>query len=207
MPLSNWSKDRYVAPHMSAFTQAQIPDMTSVSKEQTFWLANFILNTLMRADVEERSRQRMFNFLRRAELAFRDHSAARERSLAYLANPDVVLDYLHAIAHWEAFLSHSYQALMLISSPKQPLFDPNDGSEVDRLRLLYNRSKHIDGAIAKGQLTSEGTMGVWLTNDGLASTNSHLTFEETGTVLKFIARLSDRVQDPLTMHDGLANDE
>lgn len=38
---------------------------------------------------------------------------------------------------------------------------------------------------------------MWLTNDGLKSTDTLLTFGEAGEVLKFIARLADAVQDPL----------
>lgn len=203
MPLSNYAKDKYVAPEMSKFTAASIRDMSATSAEQEQWLMNFVLNTLLRVNIEERVRQTLFNFLRRTESAFREYSLARDRTLAYLSNADAVSDYIAAIAHWEVFLSHSYQAYCLLARKQQVLFKNGDGSVLERLNLLYNRSKHADGAIEAGQLPEDATMGIWLTNDGLRSTDSWLTFDEMAEALQEIARWSDAAQDPLTMREKL----
>jgi hypothetical protein len=203
MPLSNYAKDKYVAPQMSKFTAASIRDMSATSAEQEHWLMNFVLNTLLRVNIEERVQQTLFNFLHRTESAFREYSLARDRTLAYLSNTDAVSDYIAAIAHWEVFLSHSYQAYCLLARKQQVLFKKGDGSVLERLNLLYNRSKHADGAIEAGQLPEDATMGIWLTNDGLRSTDSWLTFDEMAEALEEIARWSDAAQDPLTMREKL----
>jgi hypothetical protein len=93
MPLSNYTKDKFVAPELSKFTNASIRNMASASVEQEHWLTNFILNTLLRVDVKETLRQTLFNFLRGAQLAFREYSLARDQTMTYLSDTDAVTTY------------------------------------------------------------------------------------------------------------------
>jgi hypothetical protein len=76
------------------------------------------------------------------------------------------------------------------------LFSPGDGSVLQRLNLLYNRSKHTDKAITAWQLPPNGTISIWLTNDGLQSMDSSLSFEEAADILADLAWWADAVQDP-----------
>jgi len=69
--------DKFVAPHMSVFTEADIPDMSAYTPAQEHWVGNFVLNTMLTVNVPSPQRQFMFNFLRRAEAAFRDYGHAR----------------------------------------------------------------------------------------------------------------------------------
>ena len=100
---------------MSRFTSASIRDMSETSDQQQHWLANFILNTMLRATMDDRSRQTAFNFLRRTQFAFSEYELARNKTGDYLANTDHVLKYLVAIGHWEVFLSYTYQAFELLA--------------------------------------------------------------------------------------------
>jgi hypothetical protein len=201
--LSNYAKDKFVAPEMSTFTAASIRDMSAVSGEQDHWVLNFVLNTMLRVSVEGSIRPTLFNFLRRTEAAFREYTLARIRTLAYLANPDAVSDYLAAIAHWEVFLSQAYQAYCLFTMGQPTLFKRGDGSVFQRLNLLYNRAKHVESAIASHQLPEDGTIAVWLKNDGLHSIDGSLTFDEIAEILEDLSRYADAVQDPLTMREKL----
>jgi hypothetical protein len=203
MPLSAFALDRFVAPDISKFTKASIPDMSDTSKEQEYWVGNFILNTLFRVTVDERTRQALFNLLRRAESAFREYGLARERTLTYLQNTEAITAYLAAVSHWEVYLSHTYQAYCLLARGQKVLFVQGDGSVLERLNLLYNRLKHMDGAIESGQLPAESTMAIWLTNDGVRSVDSVLTFAEIADILRDLAIWSDAAQDPLTMGEKL----
>jgi hypothetical protein len=83
------------------------------------------------------------------------------------------------------------------------LFVQGDGSVLERLNLLYNRSKHMDSAIENGHLPAESTMAIWLTNDGVRSIDSVLTFAEIADILRDLATWSDAAQDPLTMEEKL----
>ena len=83
------------------------------------------------------------------------------------------------------------------------LFVKDDGSILQRLNLLYNRSKHIESAIKSSQLPPNGTLPVWLTNEGLEATDAKLTFEEMADILSDLAKWADAVQDPLTMQETI----
>jgi hypothetical protein len=201
MPFSAYARDKFVAPGISEFTQASIPDMSGASDQQDYWVRNFMLNTILRVQIDERTRQTLFNFLRRAESALREYELARERTLAHLRNTEEVTAYLAAISHWEVFLSHAYQAYWLLVRGQKILFTKGDGSALERLNLLYNRSKHMEKAIEAGQVPSESTMAIWLTNDGVQSIDSQLTFAEMADILKDLVMWSDAAQDPLTMRE------
>ena len=138
----------------------------------------------------------LYNFLRRAEASFREYSSARQMTMAHLTNPrpDAVSEYIIAIGHWEAFLSQTYQAWCLLARGQPILFTPRDGSAMQRLNLLYNRAKHAESAITAEQLPPDGTLPVWLKNDGLHSVESSLTFEEITEMLKELAIWADAAQ-------------
>jgi hypothetical protein len=211
MSITNEAKDRFVAPEISSFTAALIPDMSAVSPEQEHWLVNFTLNTMLRVTVDEGVRRTLYNFLRRTMMTFREYAAARQMTMAYLANPnpDAISEYIVAIGHWEIFLSQADQAWDILSRGAVR-FQKGDGTLADRLRHMHNRTKHIASAVRhqETQFPFKGTLPVWLKNDGLHGLHSQdgvttvrvvLTFEEIAEMLKELAVLADAVQDPLTM--------
>lgn len=126
MPLSSYAKDVFVRPYMSTFTAAEIPNMSNHDPQQEHWISNFILNTLFRVKVPQSDRQYMFNFLRRAEAAFREYALAREQTLLFLNLPDSPSHYIAAIAYWEGFLSQAWISFDLLRKlagvPKGGLF-------------------------------------------------------------------------------------
>jgi hypothetical protein len=153
--------------------------------------------------MDDSLRWTLYNFLRRTEAAFREYEAARQSTLKYLVKRDAMFAYLVPIEHWEVFLSQAYQALCLLARGQKVLFEPGDGSVAQRLNLLYNRAKHAKKAITSHQLPPDGTLPVWLKNDGLHCVESSLTFEEIAEVLKDLAHWAEAVQDPLTMREKL----
>lgn len=203
MQFSSFFLDKYVAPEISSFTAASIPDVSAISAEQGHWLANFILSSGFRVTMDDQLRRTLYNFLRRTEAAFREYEAARQSTLKYLANRDAVSEYLVAIEHWEVFLSQAYQAWCLLARGQRVLFEPGDGSIAQRLNLLYNRAKHAEKAITSQQLPPDGTLPVWLKNDGLLCVESSLTFEEIAEILTDLAHWAEAVQDPLTMREKI----
>jgi hypothetical protein len=196
-------KDKFVAPEISSFTEALIPDLSGLQER---WLVSFILNSSLVVQLDEATRCTIYNFLRRAEGAIREYGSARQMTMAHLANPnpDVVSEYIIAIGHWETFLSQAYQAWCLLARGQQILFTPGDGSTMQRLNLLYNRTKHAEKAITAEQLPPDGTLPVWLKNDGLHSVQSSLTFEEIAEIVKDLATWADAAQNPATMREKIA---
>lgn len=189
---------------MSKFTSATLPDLSAIDSEQEHWLANYILNSILRVNVQSPERQRFFNFLRRSHSAFEEYAAARELTSIYLADPERKIGYLKAMGHWEALLSYIWQAYRLILPAKfGNLYEKGDESFFERLNNLYNKSKHAEGAILDGKYFEDSPLCVWLSNEGLHSTDEMVTFEEVVETLTQLAQLAAAVQDPLTMRDKI----
>lgn len=203
MPLSDYARDRFIAPELSKFKAAVIPDASAVDAQQEYWLANFILNTLLRPDVPSPQRQQTFNFLRRFHAAFAAYASARELTLSFLADDGRNLRYVDAIGQWEAFLGHSWQAYAFLGRGKPIWFKPGDGSVIQRMHALHTRAKHAEAAIERGDFMEDAPLCVWLTNEGLRSTDAELSFVEAAEVLDDLARWASAVQDPLTMREKL----
>lgn len=198
MPFSSHAMDHFVGTKMSEFTQADVPNATACSPEQEHWLSNFILNTVFRGTPPHPARQYMFHFLRRAEAAFREYELARSRTMQHLTNRDSTSHFVASITHWETYLAHSYIAYDQLRSLSGgvKLFEKNDGSVLSRLNLLYNTSKHA----VEDQFPPDGTLAVWLENQGLRSRGTHLSFDEMHEILQDLATWADRIQDPSTLH-------
>ena len=204
VPLSNYSKDTFIARDMSKFTSAHLPDMSSVDTEQQHWPGNFILNTMFRgSELSRNGRQQLFNFLRRSRSAFESYERAREATLAFLADGQQPLRYLDAIGHWEAFLAYAWQAYELLRGGQIKLFEKRDGTSLDRLNRLHNSAKHAELLIRRGELDDDTLFAVWLTNDGLQAPECHLTFVEIVEILEELAHWADAAQDPATMREKL----
>jgi hypothetical protein len=218
--VTEWSDhalDTFVAPELSKFTEASIPDVSTYNQSREWWVRNFFLNSMLRVTVASPYRQYMLNFLRRAELCFREYELARERTLRYLENPRNrgTGHYVAAIGHWEVFLSQAWHAYLLFSfidgRNGKGIFKRGDGSEEERLNFLYNSSKHAETTIEGDSYPAESTLCLWLYNDGLKVTSTskidgHLTFAEMFGMLEDFAKWADRVQDPATLREKIVRD-
>lgn len=200
MQMANEAKDKLIAPHISEFTSASIPDAKAEE-----WLRSYIINSSLRGRFEGKHYSYSYTCLRRTEAAFREYSLARDQSLAYLADQQSISRYLMAIGHWEMFLFqswHSYSALAELFEIN--IFDKGYGSVLPRLTRLYNHSKHTE-ELVKAKRYPDGTpLCVWLTNSGLSSATDHLTFEEMcDDILGDLASLAEAFQDPITALERL----
>lgn len=203
MPLSNFAKDRYVAPGMSTFTKADIPDMSAHKDQQTFWTLNFILSSMLRVKVPDQRRRLILTFLRRTEAAFDEYALARSATLDYLDEPSRVSAYLRALRHWEVFLSQAWQACSLFMKlSSQEIFRKGDGSPYERLNMAHNTSKHSDSRSEAGLIPAESTMPLWLTNEGIACKRVCLAYCELRDILAELALLADRLSNPQPIDPG-----
>lgn len=205
MPLSNEAKDKYVAPEISAFTKADMPDVSS-APEQGHWLNNYVLNAMRRGDFPDPARQFVFNYLRRTVGAFREYSLARERAQGYLANTDSITAYIDAVAHWEVYLSQAWHACLLLerfSGIKKSWFTPGDGSAHERLNWVYNSAKHAESAIENRETLLGATMPMWLANDGLRTVTHTLLYTEDAEILQDLSDWANILQDPVTTEEKL----
>ena len=194
--------DKFLAPRVSNFRRAEIPDM---SGDSSLWLSKYFLNNVLRGSYTDPMRQYVFNYLRRVEGAHVAHQSARSTTVQFLhGSRQSMSRYMEAIFHWESFLAQSGMAYALAErlTEARP-FEPGDGSVEQRVNLLYNRSKHSDTAIEAGQLPPEGTIPVWMEDDGLHGVDVVLRWEETGEVLHDLSNFATMLEDPKTTAEKL----
>ena len=201
--------DTHIAPGVSTFTRADIPDMNSYSKESAHWIANFFLNSAFTGSFAPPMNAYAYNFLRRAQYAFSEHEIARKSTLAFLASGgQSPRGYADALFHWETFLGQAWHALaILITAWEGKAFDKNDGSVEQRLNALYNQMKHVESRIDNAQMIPSATVPVWLDNEGLCSIDTKLTYAETAEVLKELAKYADALSNPSTAKAALNEDD
>lgn len=197
--------DKHIAPGVSDFTHAEIPDMSEWTTQSRFWVANLFLNSVVTATFNPPMNAYAYNFIRRVQYAYSEHNLARVSTRAFLEvegqSPRLYADLLF---HWENFLGqawHGYNILSKISDGK--VFDKNDGSIEQRLNALYNQMKHVESRIENKQIIEGATVPVWLENSGLVSVEERLSFQETAEVLKYLAKYADALMNPLTSKEVL----
>jgi hypothetical protein len=199
--------DELVAPGMSAFTAAKIPEIAPRHPEAEHWLANYTLNAMLRGRFRRPADQYAFNALRRISTAYEEYAIAASRTGEYLAVRNdahpAVRTYLSALRHWESCLAAAWQALSTFHHwTGQRSHEPDDRTAEQRVNALHNASKHAEGMIRRGQMPKSGPLAMWLTNDGLRSKDQRLSWLELAEVLDELGSFADLVQDPRGMTDA-----
>jgi hypothetical protein len=189
---SNYMLDNFVAHKLSSLTECGAPEFTSSGN----WLGAFILNSVFVTRLEPKPRAYLFNFLRRAEGAISSYQTARINLIEYLQTPRNELSpYFRALLHFEVSISQCYQGLELLAtgSRLRKPFDERDNSKEERLYRLYIRSKHMDRMIESGQIPTDATAALWITNQGFECSKAALSFDEFMSLLKWVAEVADRI--------------
>lgn len=198
--------DKHIAPGVSAFTVADIPDMSGWAKESQHWIANFFLNSALTSSFKQPMDAYAFNFLRRAQFAYAEHHLARTFTLSFLAGSrQSATQYCESLHHWESFLGQAWHAYALLLKAFQgTAFKKGDGSIEERLNHFYNAMKHVESRIENKQMLLNATVPVWLTNEGLCSVDASLSYVETAEVLKQLAIWADTLMSPKTAKEEFA---
>jgi len=192
---------KFVAPGISSFTSACIPDMTIDFPQAKYWLANHFLNNALTASFLDRTRQVVLGYLRRTHHAFEAYHAAREATLRYLDGnqPDNprIQRYYDAIAIWETFVLQAGMAIDLFKwlNAGSGAFSKNDGSRTCRLYTIANHVKHVASCVDSGQCSPNENVPLWLSNVGLQSFGVAVSFNEASEELRGLADLADKLQD------------
>ena len=196
--------DRHIAPGVSSFTRADIPDMSKWAAESPHWIANFFLNSAFTTAFKPPMNAYAFNFLRRAQAAFSQYQLARDSTLAFLSSGgQSVTRYAEALFHWETFLGQSWHAYaLLLKAFSGTAFKQGDGSVEERLNKLYNAMKHVESRIENAQMLPGATVPVWLENTGIRSIDASMTYFETAEVLKQLAAWADALMNPRTAKES-----
>lgn len=198
MVLSKYSMDTFIAPRLSELTKAIAPDLHSCTKEYGNWVINFILNTIFRVRIIERNRQLIMYFLRKVEGAFQEYHEGRYFLENYIKNRNkAISSYFHSLRHFEAAMSLAYQAFETIRTMiEEKLFTKENGTPLQRLNRLQNLSKHTNKEISRSDFSGEFNISIWLTNEGIESHDTTLSFSEFSLLLIDLAKLAEVISNP-----------
>jgi len=120
---------------------------------------------------------------------------ARLALLEYVqSSRNVISPYFRALLNFEVCLSQCYQGFELLRTASgEKLYEPNDKSEMERLPKLYVDSKHMDQMIDGGKIPPEATAALWITNQGLESARSSVSFVELAELLAAMGQFADKL--------------
>jgi hypothetical protein len=190
--------DTFIAPRLSELTKAKAPDLHSCTKEYGNWVINFILNVIFRVKIIEQNRQLIMYFLRKVEGAFQEYHEGRYFLENYITNRNKkISSYFHSLRHFESAMTLAYQAFEAIRTMiKEKLFTKEDGTPLQRLNKLQNLSKHANKEISRSDFSSEFNISIWLTNEGIESHDTTLSFSEFSLLLIELAKLAEVISNP-----------
>ena len=194
--------DQLIAPGISEFHDAQVPDLSGEFSEAEHWLANHFLNTVFGARFKDGHRQVAVAFLRRAQDALAAYCDARSKTALFLektlpGNPGVGR-YYAAVAAWETFALQCAMAIDLFRwlNSGEGAFQRGDGSAEFRLYTIANHIKHTAACVESDQCLPDHTVPLWLSSAGLQSFGHSVSYQEASEILRAICRLADKLQNP-----------
>src|SRR5680860_211867 len=204
---------KFVAPGISDFTSATIPDLTDEFPQASYWLVNHFLNSVFRTGFKDRWRQVVIAYLRRAQNAFVAYHNSSEITANYLKgnepqNPKIGA-YFGVVSSWENFALQASMAMDLIRwlNQGQCVFVKNDGTKEQRLYQMANLVKHTASAVSSGQCKESDTLPLWLSNDGLHCFDHALSYAEASEILRELAIGAEKFQDPQATHEKLREED
>ena len=194
--------NRLVAPRISEFVAAVIPDLRSSHPEAEHWMGNHFVNNLFRGAFIGDTRQFVVNLLFRAQAQFAQYHQARDATVEYLSksglhSPALKL-YFRAIVQWETcLLSYEVFVDVLVKMGNPKIFQQKDGSREQRAYDIANTIKHWASSI-DSKRNDDATIPMWLSNEGLHTRTLSLTFDELAAITNDIAKIANDIQDART---------
>jgi len=191
---SDYTLDIFIAPKLSKLTECNAPDLSDLTDQ---WLNNFILNNIFNLNLPDKEKAYLLNFFRRVEAAFYEYNKARNALTEYITTDrNIISPYFQALNHFETLFAQLYQAYLLLKSATElKLFEKDDNSELNRVNKIYNVSKHMYERIENGTLPEQGTCAVWITNNGIESTDAAITFVELKDILIELSKLANKISN------------
>jgi hypothetical protein len=185
VPFTKYAIEQFISTKITKITECQLADLYAEFPNARTWLSGFGLMVIFVNQPPEEKRAFALQFIRRVEMVLFEYSSARTELQDLISGNPRWSPYYRALHHVEAAAALLYQAYDLSHKALgQRLFDPSDGSPLERLNLIYGASKH--------QLASAEDP-VWLTNEGIETTVSRLAFSEFEDLARTCARIAERL--------------
>jgi hypothetical protein len=196
--LATWAwpvLEQFISPELSQLNVSGAPEL----KEPPNYFGSFILNAIFKVRYADEWRCLGLVFLRRYQHAVREYAMGREVLQEYIEKLKISNNhtgtYLKAVTHFEQAIASicisllSLRQVIKCASPheKNIIFTdgrfakipPGNVTKYDRLKEIYNRSKHFDEDIAEAKTPSEMLPSpVWVTNLGIKCSTAEVSFQE-----------------------------
>lgn len=195
---TNHALDHAFAPKLSQLYICGADALESSALQRSGWLSKYILTTLFTMPLADPMRQLGFSLIRRADHAAQEYERGREELAGYIATEprERIVRYSRSLSYFETAIAATYQcwAIVRMLHPDRPsLFEPADGSDIERMNMIYNASKHLDERLIRGQAAEESTLHIWLTNDGIETKFTQITFVEFRDLIDSLCRIADKL--------------
>jgi hypothetical protein len=214
--MPQWSSsitDAFVAPGLIDFRSAEIPDLSDRFPGAPHWVADHFLNSTLRGAFADGMRQLAMGFLRRARSGFQAYHGARTKTLSYLSDLRPLSQplgrYFDAVDEWEQFVLQLQMTMDVYRRMpgSHGAFEKGDGSAENRLYQLANMVKHPGRVNAVGENAPIDSFPLWLSNHGLHSSKTSVTFAEAASVLEDVGRFAETLKDPISMRERSNGDD
>lgn len=183
---TNYLYDTYVAHKMSELSKCGAQDMEADEKK---WLNQFLLNSTFKVTLEAKQKAYLMNFVRRVEASFFTYHEARKSLIEYIGTENnIISPYFRSLLNFEVCVSQLYQSIEILCALTEiKAFEKGGNSKYERLHDIYIDSKHMDKMIEGGKLPTDAMCAIWITDDGLESSRSSISFDELTFLMREMA--------------------
>lgn len=203
--VTTWSAsllDSMLAPGISKFTAADIPDLRDAYPHFEQWLKAHFVNNVFHTQLPDEYKQLAINVIKRVQTAFRCYHIARDTTLSYLdgnnpLNPlPRVHIYFEALAMWESTFQNIAECVPLLKKfTGQKLFEKGEGTAVELAHGIAEDVRHTHGRIANAELSGDGTIPLWIENSGIRSVRHFIDFPQLAKLMSDAAEVAAELQD------------
>jgi hypothetical protein len=181
--------DEFVAPGLSTLRKQRLPALPRELRPDPlqFAMTAFLLPHAFGRKIEQKTRIRVFNFIRRTRNAYDEYEVAKRAYTKYFVERKNPQPYLSAVRHFENCFASCYQGhelLFAIANREFANKDSEGRGELNyRMSRLYNESKHTKGMIDAQTFQGEN-ISLWISNDGFETKRARMTFAELAEILQ-----------------------
>jgi hypothetical protein len=192
MPLSDYALDQFCAPGLSKLTECGALEIGDVP----FNLGVMLLNFLLRVRYEEPHNKFAMNLVRRTDHAVFEYQQGRnlllEYSKAVKAGARSVEIVLRSMCHFEQCILNLYLSVELWEkiSNRNDYYVKGEHKAEERLHDIFINIKHLANVWEKDR---SAITPLWLTNEGIESLQSKISWQELKAALNTLIQISQRL--------------
>ena len=189
MSFTNYAVEAFISKHIVELTSVGIIDVAPEFPNAASWLSRLGTLAILTNRFTPEARPFAIQFVRKVEMALLEYARAKKELETLLAGARKWSPYFRALHHVETSSSLLFQAYDLSRKKLEiQLFQPRDGSSLQRLNKIYNTSKHEAAGPDEP---------VWLSNTSIHTADVELLFVEYEVMLRECSRIAERAATSL----------